>query len=161
MHSFSLDILCTLFPWTGKDSRFGTLLAEVHSAEIPRCEPPTTTEVDLSGGREVVPLGCCVACDVGSHRDEVPHGPRKVYADMDPGLSSPSNSAVASASDNAPGLETIVLSNPRLSSREPATSLVYVPSRGFTRLYSLSRAKLVASDNAVTATPAVNGCRVI
>ena len=101
--------------------------------EIPRCEPPTTTEVDLSGGREVVPLGC-VACDVGSHRDEVPHGPRKVYADMDPGLPSPSNSAVASASDNAPGLETIVLSNPRLSSREPATSLVYVPSRGFTRL---------------------------
>ena len=107
--------------------------------EIPRCEPPTTTEVDLSGGREVVPLGC-VACDVGSHRDEVPRGPRKVYADMDPGLPSPSNSAVPSASDNAPGLETIVLSNPRLSSREPATSLVYVPSRGFTRLYSLSRA---------------------
>ena len=27
---------------------------------------------------------------------------------------SPSNSAVASANDNAPGLETIVLSNPRL-----------------------------------------------
>jgi len=56
----------------------------------------------------------CVNVTLVPIRDEVPHGPRKVYADMDPGLQSPSNSAVASANDNAPGLETIVLSNPRL-----------------------------------------------
>jgi hypothetical protein len=57
VHSFSLDILCTLFPWTGKDSRFGTLLAEVHSASKPALHTAKKTAFYLAPAARRVAQG--------------------------------------------------------------------------------------------------------